>query len=250
MLADLRSAVHYYEQIADDKEDLERKSQIHEAARRLRKILTKIENELQSESVSSYDKMLSDEWYMVAIDLTITKHQAKAATAYDAPELQQHRVGILYVTCISMGLILYLPQYDLRVVLVHDGLYGRNRVYSYIKQRDKWWKTVDYQVTEVSLRSFVVFQILRLLVQVTEESVLNDSIGLHLNAGPFLLIYSRAISLEEENERPDYPTGAKARFASVQVSVLYLERSSSRILSSTTTLTSSALSLQNASCMS
>ena len=100
-MADLRSAVHYYEHIADDKEDLERKSQIHEAARRLRKILTKIENELQSEIMSCCDMSLPNEPFMAAIDLTITKHQAKAATAYDAPELQQHRVGILYVTCIS-----------------------------------------------------------------------------------------------------------------------------------------------------
>ncbi len=40
-------------------------------------------------------------------------------------------------------------QYDLRVVIVHDGLYGRNHLYSYVKQNGEWWKTVDYAVTKV-----------------------------------------------------------------------------------------------------
>ena len=40
--------------------------------------------------------------------------------------------------------------YDLRAVLVHDGFYGRSHIYSYVRQHDKWWKVVDYSVTEVS----------------------------------------------------------------------------------------------------
>lgn len=40
-------------------------------------------------------------------------------------------------------------QYDLRVVLVHDGLLGRQHLYSYVKQHNTWWKTVDHAVTEV-----------------------------------------------------------------------------------------------------
>jgi hypothetical protein len=41
------------------------------------------------------------------------------------------------------------PQYDLRVVLVHDGLYGRNHLYSYVRYKGAWWKTVEYKVSEV-----------------------------------------------------------------------------------------------------
>ncbi|THH29499.1 hypothetical protein EUX98_g4690 [Antrodiella citrinella] len=152
VFADLRSAVHYYENIAEDIDDDIRKDLLRDSALKLRKILTKVENELQT------------------IDLTIAKHQVKAASAYDCPELQKHR-------------------YDLRVVLVHDGLYGRNHIYSYVKQRDVWWKTVDYKVTQ--------------------ETVFTDPVGLHLNAGPFLMLYSHAMSAEEENARAPYPDGVK-----------------------------------------
>ncbi|KAH8083351.1 hypothetical protein BXZ70DRAFT_958549 [Cristinia sonorae] len=155
VLADLQSALHYYENIAEDGDDKDRKAAIHDAALRLRKILTKIENELQT------------------IDVTISKHQTKVASVFDCPELQKHR-------------------YDLRFVIVHDGLYGRNHLYSYVNQRGQWWKTVDYHVTQVS-----------------EETVLNDAVGLHLNAGPFFLLYSRSISPEEESMQPAYPITVK-----------------------------------------
>lgn len=40
-------------------------------------------------------------------------------------------------------------QYDLRAVLMHDGLTGREHVYSYINHNDTWWKIVNYAVTQV-----------------------------------------------------------------------------------------------------
>ena len=48
-------------------------------------------------------------------------------------------------------------QYDLRFVLVHDGLYGRNHLYSYIKQKGHWWKTLDYNVTKACLFHLIIF---------------------------------------------------------------------------------------------
>ncbi|TCD67354.1 hypothetical protein EIP91_000221 [Steccherinum ochraceum] len=156
VLADLRSAVHYYEDIAvDDQNDAPRKATVHDAALKLRKILTKVENELQT------------------INNTIKKYQTQASSVFDCPELQEHR-------------------YDLRVVLVHDGLFGRTRVYSYIQQGEQWWKSLDYHVTKVS-----------------EETVFSDSVGLHLNAGPFMLIYSLAVSPEDENAIAQYPVPLK-----------------------------------------
>ncbi|CAG8472542.1 3666_t:CDS:2, partial [Acaulospora colombiana] len=64
--------------------------------------------------------------------------------------------------------------YELCAVLMWDGVYGRTHVYSYVKAKDgNWYKIVDSSAT-----------------QVTEETVLNDSSGLHLTAGPFMLFYS------------------------------------------------------------
>ena len=82
-----------------------------------------------------------------AIDANITRMQAEAQGLLDCPELQKHRVRpYASRTPTSPEPLL---QYDLRVVLVHDGLFGRSHLYSYVKQNGKWWKTVDYQVTEV-----------------------------------------------------------------------------------------------------
>lgn len=53
-----------------------------------------------------------------------------------------------------------------------------------MRQGDVWWKTVDHVVNEVP-----------------EETVLNDTAGLHLGAGPYFLIYSRALPEEQENVR-------------------------------------------------
>jgi len=76
------------------------------------------------------------------------------------------------------------------VVLMHDGLKGRKHVYSYINHDGAWWKMVGYTATKVSL-----------------EMVLNDKDGMHLGAGPFLLIYSRSLS---EPLISDWPNVIKA----------------------------------------
>ncbi|KAI0694109.1 hypothetical protein BC835DRAFT_1406517 [Cytidiella melzeri] len=153
-LADLRSAVYYFETIADSNGDDIRRRGLTETAAKLSKIIGKIEEEVKR------------------IDDIIHARTIQAAEALNCPELQKHK-------------------YDLRVVLVHDGLYGRNHLYSYVKYKGVWWKTFEYKVTEV--RRFLC--------------VLNDNVGFHLGAGPYFLIYSRSISEEEENARypwPDY----------------------------------------------
>lgn len=33
---------------------------------------------------------------------------------------------------------------------MHDGVYGRNHLYSYVNDNGTWWKTVDWVVTEAS----------------------------------------------------------------------------------------------------
>jgi len=77
---------------------------------------------------------------------------------------------------------------------MHDGLKGRKHVYSYINHDDAWWKVVGHTVTKV-----------------TFDTVLNDKDGMHLGAGPFLLIYSRPLSEPLINEWPDViKVGARA----------------------------------------
>ncbi|KAH9949345.1 hypothetical protein B0H21DRAFT_820149 [Amylocystis lapponica] len=154
-LADVRASLHYYEHVAEHGDDPARQALLHDTALKLRKVLTRIENELQT------------------IDATVAKLRAEAAAIFDCPELQKHR-------------------YDLRAVLVHDGLYGRNHLYSYVKQKGVWWKTLDFSVTEVP-----------------EDTVLNDPVGLHLGAGPYFLIYSRALPEEDEDMRAPWPEDIK-----------------------------------------
>ncbi|KAJ3557621.1 hypothetical protein NM688_g1374 [Phlebia brevispora] len=150
VLADLRSSIFYYENIAESDNE-ERKAELKDTLTRLKQILTDIEAELQE------------------IETTVSASRAEAAIVFDCPELQKSK-------------------YDLRAVLVHDGLAGRTRLYSYVKYKGVWWKTVDSLVTEVS-----------------EDVVLNDAAGLHLRAGPYFLIYSAALSEEEENMPMAWP---------------------------------------------
>lgn len=43
---------------------------------------------------------------------------------------------------------------------MHDGLFGRSHLYSYVKYKGKWWKTVDYVVTEVRRSPLSLDQVL------------------------------------------------------------------------------------------
>ncbi|KAH9035003.1 hypothetical protein EDB85DRAFT_1945300 [Lactarius pseudohatsudake] len=147
VLKSLRSALHYYEHVAN-KETSERAAMIVSQTQKLRKILTRIENEL--ETIQTQKDSLKDQLSQI----------------FEGPELRAHR-------------------YDLRVVLVHDGLYGRSHLYSYVNDNGTWWKTVDWAVTEVS-----------------EETVLTDQTGFHLGAGPYMLIYSRAVSEGDQGPLP------------------------------------------------
>lgn len=104
-----------------------------------------------------------------ATNYKIEKLRENVAGIYDIPELRQH-------------------QYDLRAVLMHTGLPGRKQIYSYVQDNSgTWWKTIDYNVVEVP-----------------EETVLSDPTGLHLGAGPYMLIYSRHLE-EKDLVMPQWP---------------------------------------------
>ncbi|KAF5325531.1 hypothetical protein D9619_009876 [Psilocybe cf. subviscida] len=115
------------------------------------------------------------------IDHQMASLQKEVAALFDCPELQNF-------------------QYDLRAVLFHSGLPGRKNIYSYVQDTDGvWWKTVDQDVTELYILIFPV------CFKVPEETVLTDPTGIHLNAGPYFLLYSRHMSDEQLHEEPAWP---------------------------------------------
>uniref|UniRef100_A0A0W0G8J1 USP domain-containing protein n=1 Tax=Moniliophthora roreri TaxID=221103 RepID=A0A0W0G8J1_MONRR len=104
------------------------------------------------------------------INKEIEQLQNEYRSIFDCHELQKH-------------------QYDLRAVLMHTGVSGRKQLYSYVQDRDgTWWKTVDHTVTEA-----------------TEADVLMDPTGLHLRAGPYMLIYSRSIPIDQLSDPLPWP---------------------------------------------
>ncbi|KAJ7100842.1 hypothetical protein B0H15DRAFT_899761 [Mycena belliarum] len=120
-----------------------------------------------SEKFKGYLKSIEEE--VQEIDDKLVELQAEIEALLNNPELQCH-------------------PYDLRAVLVHTGLPGRKHIYSYVQDKGTWWKTVDYTVTEVP-----------------EETVLNDPAGLHLGAGPYMLMYSRRLSEAELSAPVNWP---------------------------------------------
>ncbi|KAG8705875.1 hypothetical protein FRC08_001402, partial [Ceratobasidium sp. 394] len=87
--------------------------------------------------------------------------------AKKSEELKAERAGLW-----TRPELMTIP-YDLRAVVIHDGLLGRAHLFSYVRRADKWWKVVDATVTEV-----------------TEDTVLSDSAGVHLGAGALVLVYA------------------------------------------------------------
>ncbi|KAF8639202.1 hypothetical protein AX17_001688 [Amanita inopinata Kibby_2008] len=113
-LTDLRSTLHYYENVAEAGGDADRERVIQETTAKLKSIVAAIVEQLE------------------AIDRRVEKLRVAMNTVFDCAELQNHR-------------------YDLRSVLVHSGLLGRKQMYSYVQDVDgTWWKTVDFTVTEVT----------------------------------------------------------------------------------------------------
>lgn len=152
-LKDLRTTLYYYEEVAQAKDDdPERRAQIDAMASKLRNSIGAVEKEIE------------------VIDMETTRLLEESQRVLDCPELKNH-------------------PYDLRAVLMHDGLPGRKHVYLYVQDAGGiWWKTVDTVVTEVP-----------------EEEVLRDSTGMLLGAGPYMLLYSRSLSKEELEAPVQWP---------------------------------------------
>ncbi|KAG7451612.1 uncharacterized protein BT62DRAFT_1040190 [Guyanagaster necrorhizus] len=152
-LKDLRTTLYYYEEVAQAKDDdPDRRARIDAMVSKLRNSIGVIEKELE------------------VIDMESTRLLEESQRVLDCPELKNH-------------------PYDLRAVLMHDGLPGRKHVYLYVQDAGGiWWKTVDTVVTEVP-----------------EEDVFRDTTGMLLGAGPYMLLYSRSLSKEELEAPVQWP---------------------------------------------
>jgi hypothetical protein len=213
-LKDLRASLHYYEHVADAKEDDERQDAIARTTKKLKNILTIMVEKLEGQCthIIITCELLSS---TPEIDQKIGTLQAELAGLFDCPELHNYRVSHI-ATMITISPAYLVFQYDLRAVLAHTGLPGRKQIYSYVRdQHDVWWKTVDYTVTEVRpLLNVRFYHLFNRSYQVPEETVLSDPTGLHLGAGPYFLVYSRYLSEEEINRPLVWPKVFKVGFYS------------------------------------
>ncbi|KAG8952702.1 hypothetical protein FRC00_006637, partial [Tulasnella sp. 408] len=142
-MADLKRTIHYLEHVAQPGADEERAMRLKSMAEKLKATLDGLDGQLAPPECKERSQELLK----------------KAAEMLYIPELT--RVA-----------------YDLRAVLVHDGLLGREHTYAYLRdpESNKWFRSCDASVEEVP-----------------EATVLNDSAGLNLNAGPYYFLYSEAL---------------------------------------------------------
>ncbi|OCB89209.1 hypothetical protein A7U60_g3695 [Sanghuangporus baumii] len=110
----LTSALYYFENVAIKDGNESRAQEVEAAAASLQKIINRINTEVQ------------------VLDSQILKLRSEIEKVFDDLSLQQHR-------------------YDLRAVLVHDGLYGRSHLHSFILDNGRWWKCQDATVVETRL---------------------------------------------------------------------------------------------------
>jgi hypothetical protein len=201
-LKDLRASIYYYEHVADANGDATRKTNLETTVIKLKKILVKIEDELQGNAFH----VLQANMFLICIrqQLTVELPNSIRRLLVYLTYPNYKTTGYVCLFFIDAQQYLTVVQYDLRVVLFHDGLFGRKHIYSYVQGEGVWWKTVDTEVTEVtSNRSHIRY--LNFLSKVSEEAVLTDPAGLHLGAGPYLLLYSRALTSEEARNAGKLP---------------------------------------------
>ncbi|KAG8775917.1 hypothetical protein FRC15_000254 [Serendipita sp. 397] len=154
-LKNLRTSIKYFETVTpEDPSDPESERKKWTLGS-LKRVLETVEHEISSELNQGFS-VIVDSYIGLDTEKIIKQAKEEVSTVFNITGLQKH-------------------PYDLRAVLMWDGVYGRGHFYSYVQGRDtKWYKTVEASVTEV-----------------TEGTVLTDIAGLHFGAGPFMLFYSR-----------------------------------------------------------
>ena len=91
-LANLRASIHYYEHVADPGNDMQRKAALDNMTLKLKKVLTRTENELAGE-LEHYQSPQKASLISLAIDKEIYDLKAQSNTLFDNSDLQKYRVG-------------------------------------------------------------------------------------------------------------------------------------------------------------
>ena len=132
---DLRSTLHYYENVAIAS-DKERETQIKQTAAKLESILAAITDQLNGESgfVVLYVNGLSSS--NVAIDLQIEKLRTEVSSLFDCPELQCYRVRP-----VPVDTFLFLNELDLVRSSRSSGThrYARQEANTFICSGCRWY---------------------------------------------------------------------------------------------------------------
>jgi len=84
--------------------------------------------------------------------------------------------------------------YDLTAVSIHSGFPGKDHLYIHFKAADgHWYKAIGDRLEPVreQPRLFDCLSEIGNTGQSSMEAAISDSTGLHMNAGPFSLVYSR-----------------------------------------------------------
>ena len=154
-MEDLRSTIYYYENVADSKGNAGRASSITTIIGKLRGILETIELEIKGRQLRSLHCIdLTRLGNHTAIDEQLDKTRDEAATMLDCPELKQVQVRHCHA---AQFYSLSGFQYDLRVVFIHDGLYGRKHLYNYVYDKGQWWKIADSLIERVLVTHDMLF---------------------------------------------------------------------------------------------
>ena len=132
---DLRSTLHYYENVAIAS-DKERETQIKQTAAKLESILAAITDQLNGESgfVVLYVNGLSSS--NVVIDLQIEKLRTEVSSLFDCPELQCYRVRP-----VPVDTFLFLNELDLVRSSRSSGThrYARQEANTFICSGCRWY---------------------------------------------------------------------------------------------------------------
>jgi hypothetical protein len=92
-IANLRASINYYEHVAEPGPDPQRKALLETMALKLKKVLTKVEDETAGKDEPSLTCKTNNLLCSLAIDKEISGLKARSRILFDSPDLQRRRVS-------------------------------------------------------------------------------------------------------------------------------------------------------------
>lgn len=145
---------------------------------------------------------------LAGIDSTMERLKSEASGMLDCPELQKHRVCSAYdqVASSTHGFAVRPPRsHRPRRALRPEPPLLVRQVQGQVVEDGGLCRNRGPSVHASPLSSLLID------LQVPEDTVLTDPTGLHLGAGPYFLLYSRALSEADEDARAPWHDSIKVR---------------------------------------